>query len=271
MSNGKRVQDTTETQMLELRSIIRRLRGDDGCPWDRQQTPQSIKKYLLEETYELIEAIDEDDPVSVSEELGDLFFMLLFVAHLYEEKGRLSLDKALCNIKDKMIRRHPHIFGDVKVSTTEEVAAHWQVIKEKESKEKGERHSVLGKLPKVLPSLQRAYRVGERASRVGFDWERPEDVLEKVEEEKKELLEAIKSSHVESIKHEIGDMLFSVANLSRLLDINPEEAAKDAVDRFIKRFHAMEEHFKTQGKELSQCTMEEMDEVWEKVKGGERL
>ena len=266
MKKNNEDQASPEPSLNELIGIIKRLRAKDGCPWDRKQTPESVKKYVLEEAYELSEAIDDNNPALVAEELGDLLFMLLFVGRLYEEKGLLSLPQALEKIKDKMIRRHPHIFADVVADTTEEVAANWQVIKAEESREKGERHSVLGNLPKALPSLQRAFRVGERASRVGFDWERADQVWNKIEEEKQELLHAINSSDKKSIKQEIGDMIFSMANLSRLLGINPEEALKDTVDRFIKRFHAMEEHFKESGKELSSCDMAEMDEVWEKIK-----
>jgi MazG family protein len=256
----------TEKAFSELRSIVARLRAPDGCPWDREQTPSSVKKYILEEAYELSEAIDGKDPKPVAEELGDLFFMLLLLANIYEEADMSFLEQAFAGIGRKMIRRHPHIFGDVKVTSIKEVAANWQEIKTREAEEKGEKHSVLGHLPKSLPALQRAFRVGERASRVSFDWVKPEDVWAKMAEEEQELREAIMTKSRDHIEHEMGDLLLTMANMARLLKINPEDALQKAMDRFVTRFYAMEDVIRSQGKELARCSIEEMDKAWAEAK-----
>jgi tetrapyrrole methylase family protein/MazG family protein/ATP diphosphatase len=251
-----------EKSFSELRSIVARLRAPDGCPWDREQTPSSVKKYILEEAYELSEAIDEKDPKPVAEELGDLFFMMLLLANIYEDTDISFLDHSFVSIGQKMIRRHPHIFGDVKVNSIKEVAVNWQAIKAGEAEEKGEKHSVLGHLPKSLPALQRAFRLGERASRVSFDWIAAEDVWAKMTEEEQELREAIKTKSKKNIEHEIGDLLFTVANMARLLEINPEDALQKANSRFMTRFHKMEDIIRSGENELAECSIEEMDEAW---------
>jgi MazG family protein len=257
---------SAERKMHWLMDIIARLRAPDGCPWDREQTPSTVKKYVLEEAYELSEAMGLGNAQEVAEELGDVFFMLLFVAQMYEEAGLFSLEQALDAAGTKMVRRHPHVFGDLEVADSDEVTANWQVIKAEESKEKGRRHSVLGNLPKALPALQKAFRVGERASRVGFDWAAAEDVWAKVAEEERELRDALKGGSEEVVEREIGDLLFTIANLARLLTINPEDALRAAVDRFVKRFKAMEEIMRSRGQDLAECTLEQMDGVWSEVK-----
>jgi tetrapyrrole methylase family protein/MazG family protein/ATP diphosphatase len=267
MTKEKRHSDQkVEKAFSELRSIASRLRAPDGCPWDRKQTPSSIKKYILEEAYELSEAIDKKEHKLIAEELGDLFFLLLLLANIYEDSDSLFLEQVFAGIAQKMIRRHPHIFGNVKVNSIEEVAANWQAIKAKESEEKGENYSILGHLPQSLPALQRAFRVGERASRVNFDWIKAEDVWTKIAEEEQELKEAVKHDSAKDIEHEIGDLLFTVANMSRKLKINPEEALQKTIDRFVKRFNAMEEIIKSKGNELTQCTIEEINSNWAEAK-----
>jgi tetrapyrrole methylase family protein/MazG family protein/ATP diphosphatase len=256
----------TEKAFSELKSIVARLRAPDGCPWDREQTPSSMKKYILEEAYELSEAIDEKDPRQVAEELGDLFFMMLLLADIYAEADLSFLDQAFAGIAEKMIRRHPHIFGDVKVNSIKEVVANWQAIKALEAEERGEKHSVLGHLPKSLPALQRAFRVGERSSMVNFDWVEAEDVWAKIAEEEQELKEAIKTKSKKNIEHEIGDLLFTLANMARLLEINPEDALQKTIGRFVSRFHIMEDIIRSRGNELARCTIEEMDEAWSEAK-----
>ncbi len=260
----------TEKKFTRLRGIVTRLSAPDGCPWDREQTPLSLKKYVLEEAYELAEAIDDKDPAAVAEELGDLFFILLFVAHLYEKAGKFSLGQALDRIAKKMIRRHPHVYGDVHVASPEEVSANWQVIKAEEAREEKKRYSCLGHLPRSLPALQRAFRLGERASRVGFDWSGAEDVWEKVAEEEEELREAMAGGNQQAVAHEIGDLLFSISSLSRLLGINPEEALQDTANRFVERFCSMERLIGQTGKKLADSSLEEMDRAWSAVKGRER-
>ncbi len=250
----------------ELIAIIRRLRAPDGCPWDREQTPQSVRKYILEEAYELSEAISQEDSGEVMEELGDLIFLLLFVAELYQEDGLFSLPDALRSIKEKMIRRHPHIFGDVKVDGTADVVANWQAIKSQEAKKKGRKKGVLGDLPKALPALQRAFRLGERASRIGFDWHGHEAVWEKFREEEQELRQAISAGDKEAIFEEMGDLLFTLSNLARKLDINPEEALRAANSKFETRFKAMEEEISRQGKDIHDMELEELDTYWDLIK-----
>jgi len=251
---------------VELLQVLKRLRAPDGCPWDREQTPDTIKKYMIEEAYELYEAIDTDDSQEVKEELGDLFFLLLFLADLYNEKGEFSLSDSLSAIKEKMIRRHPHIFGDVKVRNSKDVVANWQAIKGQEQEKKGKKKSSLGNLPLALPALQRAFRLGERASRVGFDWNKPEEVLEKLKEEMAELEAAMKSKDKDAIEDELGDLLFTAANLSRKLDMNPEEVLKKALAKFVKRFEQMEEQIRGKGLEMKDMDIEELESYWQEVK-----
>ncbi|HBT04719.1 MAG TPA: nucleoside triphosphate pyrophosphohydrolase, partial [Thermodesulfobacterium commune] len=172
-----------EASFETLREIVKILRGENGCPWDREQTPQTLKKYLIEETYELIEAIEKEKDEEIREELGDLLFLLIFILYLYEEKNVFSYKDVFYYTAQKMIKRHPHVFGDEVAKTAEEVLKNWQRIK----KEEGKSSSVLGNIPKSLPALQRAFRLGERAARVGFDWEKPEEVLNKLSEEAAEL------------------------------------------------------------------------------------
>lgn len=250
-----------KADLSSLYEIIEILRSDEGCPWDRKQTPETLKKYLIEEAYEAYEAISEKEKEEVKEELGDLLFLLLFIIYLYEEKGDFALRELVEFTYQKMIRRHPHVFGEEEARSAEEVLSKWQRIKEKE----GKGDSVLGNIPKSLPALQRAYRLGERASRVGFDWKAPEEVLAKLEEEVGELKEALSLSQ-EKVSEEIGDLLFTVANLSRKLGINPEEALKKALDKFEKRFKKMETHVKERGQKLEELSLEEMDAIWESLK-----
>jgi len=250
----------------ELLQVLRRLRAPDGCPWDREQTPQTIKKYMIEEAYELYEAVDSDDPQEVKEELGDLFFLLLFLADLYRERGDFSLSDSLSAIKEKMIRRHPHIFGNIKVSGSEDVVANWQAIKGQEQEKKGKKRSSLGNLPLALPALQRAFRLGERASRVGFDWKGPEEVVEKLKEEMSELESAMNKRDSEAIEDELGDVLFTLANLARKLDLNPEEVLKKALNKFVKRFEKMEEKITGQGRQMSELDIDELEAYWQEVK-----
>ena len=253
-------------EFSNLLDVLKRLRAPDGCPWDREQTPETIKKYMLEEAYELYEAISNAEPQEVKEELGDLFFLLLFLADLYEERGNFSLEGALREIKDKMIRRHPHIFGNVKINGAEDVVTNWQTIKGEEARKKGRKKSVLGNLPLALPALQRAFRLGERAGRVGFDWPDEKGVLKKLEEEMDELKMALKEGKREDIEDELGDLLFTVSNLSRKLGFNPEDTLKKALSKFVKRFHNMEEAISNDGKEIAGLDIDALENYWEKAK-----
>ncbi|MBX6423073.1 nucleoside triphosphate pyrophosphohydrolase [Thermosulfurimonas sp. F29] len=252
-----------EALFRKLLEIVARLRAPDGCPWDRQQTPESLRKYLVEEAYEAYEAIGEGAVEEAREELGDLLFLILMVAHIYQERGDFTLEEMLELCAEKMIRRHPHVFGEERAASAEEVLARWQRIKESE---KSGKSSVLGNLPRSLPALQLAFRLGERASRVGFDWSSPEEVLPKLREEWREIEENLAGASRERLEEEIGDFLFTVANLSRKLGINPEEALKKSLAKFRRRFEAMEEYFRGQGRDLREVSLEEMDQVWERVK-----
>ncbi len=253
-------------EFVRLIEIIERLTAPDGCPWDREQTPETVKKYILEEAYELVEAIDSGESEEVCEEIGDLFFMLLFLAHMYQREGQFEIHQCLGKSAQKMIRRHPHIFGETTVSGTDEVVANWQAIKAEESKKKGRKHSALGNLPKAMPALQRAFRLGERASRVGFDWLRAEDVWEKFDEEQQELKKAMQSSDKDAIKEEMGDLLFTLANMARLLDINPEEALQHSSSKFVKRFHNMEEQASSAKVDLADLDQDSLEDLWNKAK-----
>ncbi len=251
----------------KLLEIVERLRGPDGCPWDRKQTPETLRKYLVEEAYEAYEAIGEGEAAEVQEELGDLLFLILMIAYIYQERQLFTVSEMLELCAQKMIRRHPHVFGEEKAASAEEVVARWQRIKEKEKKET--ESAILGNLPRSLPALQLAYRLGERASRVGFDWNRPEEVFPKLREEWEELEASLRSGSREDLEGEIGDLLFTLANLSRKLGVNPEEALKRSLEKFRRRFTAMEKFFRSRGKDLREVSLEEMDRVWEEIKTGE--
>ncbi len=251
-----------EASLETLWEIIKILTGEHGCPWDKKQTPLTLKKYLVEEAYEAYDAIEQGDPREVREELGDLLFLLLFIIYLYEREGAFTLRDLFYFTAQKMIRRHPHVFGEEVARTAEEVLKTWQKIKKKE----GKSSSVLGNLPKSLPALQRAFRLGERAGRVGFDWKSPEDVFPKLEEEIEEVKEAFSSEDKERLKEEIGDLLFTVANLSRKAGVNPEDALRAALDKFEDRFKALEKEVEKRGLSWEDLTIEELDKIWEELK-----
>ncbi len=243
--------------------IMRKLRSEQGCPWDRKQTHQTLKSYLIEEAYELMEAIDENDPEKMKEELGDLLFQIVFHAQLADEKGEFNIRDVLESINQKMVSRHPHVFGSDRLDTAEQVLKRWDEFKKKEGKLKD---SLLEGVPKAMPSLLRAKKVQERASKVGFDWSEVNDVLEKVKEEFDEFIESLRHGKKEEIEEEIGDLFFSLVNLSRFVKINPEDALQKTTSKFVKRFQYIEEKAKKQGKKLEEMSLEEMDALWEEAK-----
>ncbi len=256
-----------EADLTSLWEIIKALRGEKGCPWDKKQTPETLKKYLLEETYELLSAISDGHKEELKEEFGDLLFIVLFLLYIYQEKNIFTLKEVVYLTYQKMIRRHPHVFGEAIASSAEEVLSQWQKIK----KEEGKGSSILGNIPKIMPALQRAYRLGERAARINFDWPSPKEVVEKLKEELSELESALTlEESKENLELEIGDLLFTVANLSRKLEINPEEALHKALDKFEKRFKDMEELLKKDGLSLGELPMEVLDRYWEKIKENEK-
>jgi tetrapyrrole methylase family protein/MazG family protein len=254
----------------ELGALVETLRGDNGCPWDQQQTPQSMITQLIEEAYELLDAISAEDPEAVCEELGDVLFHIFFLARLYEEKKDFNIQAVTSRITTKMIRRHPHVFGDSIIHTAEEVKAQWHKIKKEEKKEKASR-SILDSVSASLPSLMRAYRLSERAGRAGFDWENLEGVFEKVEEEWREFKAAMLDnqsgrSNKEAVELEFGDLLFTLTNVARFLQIHPESALTMANMKFQKRFCELEKTIEETGREFSSVSQDEKDRIWEQVK-----
>ena len=250
----------------ELVRVMERLRAENGCPWDRKQTHESLKPYLIEETYEVISAIDSGNDDELKEELGDLLLQIVFHAQIAKEDGRFDIDDVAKTIVEKLIRRHPHVFGDLKVSGSDEVLQNWEKIKKEEGKE-----SIFDGVPEGLPSLLKARRVQEKAKRVGFDWDNIEGTLDKVKEELDELSEAIKFGKKEKISEEFGDLLFSLVNVSRFLDIDAEDSLRQTIEKFMKRFKSVEKIIKSKGgKDLKNYTINELDEIWEDVKRREK-
>jgi len=261
-------QKTAGREFQKLVDIMARLRGPTGCPWDREQTIQSLRGFVLEETYEVLDAIDRDDHDDLLGEIGDLLFEGVFLGQIEADEGRFTVADSIRAIADKLIRRHPHIFGPTgsQVRTAGQVVEQWEQIKAREQKDAGERRSLLRGVPSMLPSLLRAHEIGTRVAAVGFDWARPGDVVDKIDEEVAELRRAITTESVERAEEEMGDLLFSIANLSRKLGIEPESALRKANAKFSARFEALEEAFEKQGRSVHEATLEEMETQWALVK-----
>ncbi|MDA8087145.1 MAG: nucleoside triphosphate pyrophosphohydrolase [Nitrospiraceae bacterium] len=258
----KNIPEKAGSEFERLLEITRALR--ERCPWDRQQTMKSLKPYIVEESYEVLEAIDEEDPEKIKEELGDLLFQIVFQAHMAGEKGLFDIVDVVRSISEKMVGRHPHVFGEDKgVKTAGDVLSRWQEHKKREGKLKS---GMLEGIPISLPALLRAQKVQKRASRAGFDWRRTEDVLEKMDEEAGELREAAKTGDRDRIEDELGDMLFSMVNVARFLNIQAEEALGKTTARFIRRFGYIEKKAAGRGVELSKMSLAEMDALWEEAK-----
>ncbi|MBI2080261.1 MAG: nucleoside triphosphate pyrophosphohydrolase [candidate division NC10 bacterium] len=250
----------------ELTAIMARLRGPGGCPWDREQTSSSIAPYLLEETYEVLEAIREGKPTRLREELGDVLLQVVFHAEMAAEAGQFTIADVLRGVSDKLVRRHPHVFGDAEAKTAAEVLVRWEAIKQHERESGGEPASALAGVPRSLPALLRAHRLQEKASRAGFDWPALEGVLAKVEEEWRELKAALEGGQPARVESELGDLLFGLVNLSRFAGVNPEMALTAATERFIRRFHHIEAVLARRGKTPRESTLDEMDLLWEEAK-----
>jgi tetrapyrrole methylase family protein/MazG family protein len=250
-----------------LVAIMARLRSPDGCPWDREQTFDSIKPYLLEETYEVMEAIDARDWPELAEELGDLMLQPVFLAQMASEEGRFRIEQSLDAINQKLIRRHPHIFGDAKADTADDVKKRWDEIKQEEKIAKKQSPKLLlESIPATLPALVEAQQISSKAAGVGFDWQNPEQVLEKLDEELKELAEARVSATPEEIEGEIGDLLFVLVNLARFLKVDPEQALRKTNRKFRHRFGYVEKELAGRGKVLSDSSVAEMEELWQEAK-----
>jgi len=247
----------------KLVEIMGTLRGENGCPWDREQTRESLKPFLIEETYEVIEAIDEGAPEKIREELGDLLFQILFHAQIGKERGEFDIDGVIEGITNKMLSRHPHVFGDERHKTSEEVLKRWQEIKKSEGKQED---SLLEGVPKSMPSLLRAHKLQDRAARVGFDWEKVDDVTNKLDEEIEEFKEALRKDSVPDMEEELGDVFFMLVNISRFVGVNPEDALRKTISKFIKRFRHIEITAAERGMSLGDMTLEEMDTLWDEAK-----
>lgn len=285
----------------DLVELLNALRGEKGCPWDKQQTLDSLKPFLIEEAYEVIEAIDHKDPEKLKEELGDLLFHVVFLSKVSADQGQFGVEDVIASAHTKMTRRHPHVFcapsgtapapnaslpenGDARdtqagassippedmpaepsAHSSAQVLDRWYEMKQKERKAKG-LTSLMDAIPQHLPALQRAQKVQRRAAQVGFDWEKPEDVLEKISEEMREVTDALERRDASQVAEELGDLLFSVVNLCRLLEVDAEGALRGTIAKFMQRFREMERRVRGSGKDLNQLALSEMDALWNKIK-----
>lgn len=251
--------DNNSTAFLRLVTIMDDLRAK--CPWDKKQTIHTLRHLTIEETYELADAVTESDWKGIKEELGDLMLHIVFYAKIGAEQNQFTLDEAINGICEKLIHRHPHIYGDVKVNGEDDVKLNWEKLKLKEGKK-----SVLAGVPKSLPSMVKAMRLQEKAKQVGFEWDNKEQVWDKVEEEHKELLEAIESGNKDKIEDELGDVFFSLVNFARFLQVDAENALERTNKKFINRFNRMESEALNEGKQLHDMTLDEMDAIWNRIK-----
>ncbi len=251
-----------------LVQIMDTLRGENGCPWDKKQTRESLKPYLIEEAYEVLEAIEDKDSKKLKEELGDLLYQILFHARISKEESEFDIEDVLSASCEKMVRRHPHVFGDKKADSAEEVLKQWEEIKKGE---KGnDRKSILEGVPAHLPALLRAHQLQARAARVGFDWEHVDQVFAKVQEEMGEFEDAFRAKDQKNMEEELGDLLFALVNIGRFIEVNPEDALRKSISKFISRFRHIEEEIANQGRELGNVSLDEMEGLWEEAKALER-
>ena len=247
----------------ELLNIMEKLRGDKGCSWDKEQTRESLKPFILEEAYELIEAIESGDPEKMKEELGDLLFQIVFQCQVAKERKEFEISDVIEKITKKMITRHPHVFGKAEYRTSAEVIVQWEEQKKLEGKR---RESIFEGVPEALPSLLRAHRLQNRAASVGFDWDKVDDALKKLDEELKEFKKALETKEKNEIGEELGDILFMLVNVSRFIGVNPEDALRKTIAKFISRFRYIEMKAADNGRKLSDMTLSEMDKLWEEAK-----
>ncbi len=248
---------------IKLLKIVEVLRGPEGCPWDKEQTHESLLPYFLEETYEVIESVEEKDWETFKEELGDIMLHIVLQTQIAKEEKKFTIIDSLENVNKKLIKRHPHVFGNKKTDVSFEAKQNWEAIKHKEKK----RESRLDGVPSKLPALSRAYRLQQKASFVGFDWNNLSDVWNKLDEEIIELKNAIDLNHNKNIEEELGDVLFTIVNLGRHLDKHSEDVLRKTNKKFIKRFRQVEETIISRGKTLEESTTEEMNEIWDSLKG----
>jgi tetrapyrrole methylase family protein / MazG family protein len=262
-----RVRDDRLSPFERLIELIAVLRSPEGCNWDRAQTHQTLVPYLIEETYEVVDTIQTDRLADLREELGDLLVQVVFHAQLARERGEFQIEDAINDVVDKLVRRHPHVFGEQRDLNPQQVRDQWERIKT----ESGEKKSVLGGLPKSMPALTMAFRMGEKAGGVGFDWNHPHEVLNKIEEELAEVKQAMASGgdiQKEALTSEIGDLLFATASLARKLSIDPEHALKQSLEKFRSRFGSLEQAVKKSGRTIDALSIEQLEEIWQEVKRG---
>lgn len=249
-----------------LVNIMAVLRSPNGCPWDAQQTPASLKPYLLEETYEVMDAIEQGKPDAIRDELGDLLLQVVFLARIFEECGQFDISDVASAIADKLERRHPHVFKNSEGADAPSLDAQWDLIKNREKVERGESTRILAGVPRIFPALLRARKISEKAARVGFDWEEVEGVFAKVREELGELVEAVAHQNPREMEDELGDLLFAVVNLGRFLKIDAEEALRRTIDRFVTRFEYIEQSLNRQGETFQESNLERLEALWEEAK-----
>ncbi len=253
----------------DLVEVVRCLRLPDGCPWDKEQTHKSIRQDFIEETYEVIEAIDNDDAEGLREELGDVLLQVVFHAQIEREKGVFNIDDVANDVCQKMIVRHPHVFGEVKADTTEKVLDNWDKIK-MQTKEQTTQSEAMDSIARSLPALMRAQKMQKKAAKVGFDFANAADASKKVTEELSELLGAIESKNEDDIAEEAGDLLFAAVNTVRLAGVNSEKALYDACEKFLSRFTEVEKSLEKQGKKFDECSLSELDALWDQAKGSQK-
>ncbi len=261
-------QSSAGGEFQKLVEIMARLRGPGGCPWDRTQTLESLRGFVLEETYEVLDAIDRGDHDDLRGEIGDLLFEGVFLAQIEADERRFTVADSLRHVTDKLIRRHLHVFGETAgIDTPGQVVEQWEQIKSGERQSRGQRKALLAGIARAMPALARANEIGTRVAAVGFDWAKTDDVIDKIEEEVAELRGATHESR-ERAEEEMGDLLFSIANLSRKIGLDPESALRKANEKFTKRFTALEEVFEQRGQFIHDATLDEMGAVWQSVKKG---
>ncbi|RKX29214.1 MAG: nucleoside triphosphate pyrophosphohydrolase [Candidatus Zixiibacteriota bacterium] len=257
-----KVLDKKTPPFERLTALMALLRSSEGCSWDRKQTHLSLLPYLIEETYEVIEAVESEDFTALREEIGDLLCQVVFHAQLASEEGHFVLDDSVTQLVEKLIARHPHVFGDKKELTPKEVSDQWEQIKI----DSGEKKSVLGGVPSSMPALTMAYRIGEKAAGVGFDWNTAAEVVEKLDEEIAEIKDAFSSDDTDQALEEIGDLLFATASLSRKLGTDPELILKKALKKFRQRFEALEQHIRKSGQRFQDLNLDQLEAIWQEIK-----
>lgn len=268
MSTTHNLQDLI-ADFSRLVEVIVTLRSENGCPWDRKQTPESFHHYILEEYHELVQAMRDGDDADIEDELGDLLFLVLLTAYMFEQRGTTTLSRIIRGATEKMVRRHPHVFGEARADTPEQVIDNWTQIKASEETI-SKRQSVLDGIPRSLPALARAQKLTRRAEKVGFDWDSPAEVLSKIDEEAGELRDAVESGSSGDIREEIGDLLFVTVNAARHLSVNAETALGETADKFERRFRHIERRLTEAGKDINSTTLAEMDALWDEAKQTEK-